>query len=54
MGDGNNGINSWFALMTLINFQLNMDNHTRNEEEVERQKRIEQKIDKLLEMLQNE
>ena len=52
MGDGNS-ISSWFALMTMINFQLNMDNHKRNEEEVARQKRIEEKLDKLLEMLQD-
>ena len=44
----------WFAMMTMINFKLNMENHSRNEEEVERQKRIENKLDKLLEMLGNE
>lgn len=45
---------SWFEMMTMINFQLNIDNHTRNEEEVERQKRIENKLDKLLELFNNE
>lgn len=44
----------WFAMMTMINFKLNMDNHSRNQEEVERQKRIESKLDKLLEKLDNE
>ena len=51
---GNNGVSSWFALMTLINFELNTSNLKRNEEETARQKRIEAKLDKLLEMLQNE
>ena len=44
----------WFALMTMINFQLNMDNYERNKQEIERQKRIEGKLDELLEILQNE
>ena len=48
-----NGMNTWFALMSLINFQLNTANHERNIEETERQKRIEQKLDKLLEMLED-
>ena len=44
---------SWFVLMTLINFDINMSNFNRNQEETERQKRIEKKLDKLLEMLNN-
>ena len=44
----------WFALMAMINFTLNISNQKKNEQEIERQKRIETKLDKLLEMLQNE
>lgn len=50
----NNDFTWFFIVMTLFNSNLGISNLGKNEEQEERQKRIEQKLDKLLEILDNE
>ncbi|MGN1327373.1 MAG: hypothetical protein ACI4VQ_04815 [Clostridia bacterium] len=44
----------WFAVVSLFNTSLGLSNVEKNTEQEERQKRIEQKLDEILEMLRNE
>ena len=41
----------WFAMMSLFNTNLSLSNLDRNNEQYERVKRVEQKLDKLLELM---
>lgn len=50
----NMNFNYWFALVALFNTTLGLSNIEKNTEQEERQKRIEDKLDKLLEILKNE
>lgn len=47
----NNDYTFWFAFMSLFNTSLGLTNVEKNTEQYERQKRIEEKLDKLLEMI---
>lgn len=49
----NNDFNWWFAMLALCNTSLGLSNIEKNTEQEERQKRIENKLDRILEMLQN-
>lgn len=50
----NNDFNLWFAIVALFNTSLGLSNIEKNTEQENRQKRIEEKIDKILEMLEDE
>lgn len=41
----------WFAFMALFNTNIGLSNLDKNTEQFERQKRIEEKLDKLLRIL---
>lgn len=43
----------WFALTTLFNTSIGLSNMQKNSEQELRQNRIEEKIDKILEILNN-
>lgn len=47
----NNDFNWWFAMMALCNTSIGLSNMEKNTEQEERQIRIENKIDKILEIL---
>lgn len=49
----NNDFNWWFAMLALCNTSLGLSNIEKNTEQEERQKRIENKLDRILEMLRN-
>lgn len=49
----NTDFNWWFAMVALFNTSLGLSNMEKNTEQQERQKRIESKLDKILEMLDN-
>ena len=48
-----NDFNSWFAMVATFNTSLGLTNMNKNQQQEETQKRIEQKIDKILEILSN-
>lgn len=50
----NNDMNWWFAMATLCNTTIGLSNMERNVQQEEKQKQIEQKLDKILEILNNE
>jgi hypothetical protein len=50
----NNDYVWWFAMLGICSTSIGLSNASKNEEQVETQKRIEQKLDKLLEMMNNE
>lgn len=50
----NNDYTLFFAFMSLFNTNLGLSNLDKNTEQEERQKRIEQKLDKLLELIQKD
>lgn len=50
----NNDYVWWFAIISLFNTNLGLSNLGKNEEEEKRQIRIENKLDKLLELIGNE
>lgn len=47
----NNDYTFWFVFMSLFNTSLGLTNIEKNTEQHERQIRIEEKLDKLLEMM---
>lgn len=47
----NNDYTFWFVFMALFNTTIGFSNLEKNTEQYERQKRIEQKLDKLLELM---
>lgn len=47
----NNDVAWWFAILGLYNTQIGLSNISKNEEQEQRQIRIEQKIDKILKLL---
>lgn len=49
----NNDYTFWFAFMSLLNTNIGLTNIEKNTEQYERQKRIEEKLDKLLELMSN-
>ena len=49
----NNEFMFWFAIVSLFNTNLGLSNFDKNAEAEERQKRIEMKLDKILEMMEN-
>lgn len=50
----NNDYTWFFIFMSLFNTNIGMSNVEKNNAQYDRQKRIEEKIDKILELLQNE
>lgn len=44
----------WFAVVSLFNTSIGLSNVERNTEQEERQMRIEKKLDKILEIINNE
>ena len=48
-----NDMNWWFAMATLCNTTIGLSNIEKNTEQEERQKRIEDKLDKILKILDN-
>ena len=51
---GDNDYAWWFAMASLINTTIGLSNVERNKDQEERQERIESKVDKILEILNNE
>ena len=47
-------LNWWFAMIATFNTSLGLTNINKNTEQETRQVRIEQKLDKIMEMLNNE
>lgn len=50
----NNDYVWWFAILGLFNTNIGISNFDKNKEQADRQVRIEQKLDKILEILSNE
>jgi hypothetical protein len=51
---GNNDYTWWFAMLGISSLSIGLSNTSKNDEQVETQRRIEQKLDKLLEMMNSE
>ena len=49
----NNNFTMFFITMSLINFSIGMSNMEKNNMQEQRQKEIENKINKILELLEN-
>lgn len=49
----NNDFNWWFAMVATFNTSLGLTNMEKNTEQETRQKRIENKLDRILEILEN-
>ena len=49
----NSDFNMWFAIVALCNTSIGLSNIERNLEQEERQKRIESKLDKIMDNLNN-
>jgi hypothetical protein len=50
----NNDYTWWFAMLGISSLSIGLSNTSKNDEQVATQKRIEEKLDKLLEMINNE
>lgn len=48
----NNDYVSWFAIISLFNTNLGLSNFSKNNEQEEKQQRIEKKLDKLIKLVE--